>query len=311
MREGNEPRKEASTSQMTTTILVMPDPLSIEGLVNSHSSEDADARLLEIAPVASNLCDSPDDILAEAYPTIGRHAQLSIRDRILEFAHEIAEGLLDAGEQGPAEERIEDSAVRVTFSYRRMREDESSMIWIEFYSPALEVYFIPDLSLLNKVPLRHGGSDYKEGLAERFFDGPARLELSYIPESDEFIARPWLSPACSEEAERHFVQSLRRGGAAQGSCIGSLLDDVIVAYILKHSLIDRELSEVDAYRRLHAIGLGEILSFSIETTGVTRYSVLYSLVEEERVIARLNCDILLKEHSVWGLTLHRADISLA
>ena len=86
---------------------------------------------------------------------------------------------------------------------------------------------------------------------------------------------------------------------------------MIVAYILKNSLIDRELSEDDAYRRLHAIGLGEILSFSIETTGVTRYSVLYSLVEEERVIARLNCDILLKEHSVWGLTLHRADISLA
>ncbi len=309
MTEVNQPRKEASPPVVTTTILVMPDPLSIQGLVHSHSSEDADARPLEVAPVSSNLCDSPDDILAEAYPTIGRHAQLSIRDRIIEFAHEIAEGFLDAGELGPAGERVEDSTVRVTFSHRRAREDGSPMIWMEFYSPEREVYFIPDLSLVNNTQLRYGSDEYKEGLAERFFDGPARLELSYVPESDEFIARPWLSRACSEEAERHFVQSLRSGGGAQGSCIGALLDDAIVAFVLQNGLIERELSEVDAHRRLHAMGSGEIVAFSVETTGFRRYSVVYSFVEDESVIERLNCDIFLKEHPVWGLTLHRTDIS--
>jgi hypothetical protein len=57
------------------------------------------------------------------------------------------------------------------------------------------------------------------------------------------------------------------------------------------------------------MGSGEIVAFSVETTGFRRYSVVYSFVEDESVIERLNCDIFLKEHPVWGLTLHRTDIS--
>ena len=261
MREGSQSRKDTSVPPLTTVILVMPDPLSIQGLVYSHSGGDVAGAPLQAVLAPERLYQTQDDVLAEAYPTLARSVNESLREKIIEFAQEVTAGLLRVVELGPPEERFEGSTVRVRYSHSRVREDGSPVVGMEFYSPERQVYLIPDLSLVNKSALRYVGGEYKEGMAEQFFDGPARLLLSYDRVTDDFVARPWLSPACSEEAERHFVRSVRSGGAAQESCLGALLDEAILSFAQANGLIDRELSEVDAHKRLHAIGSGEILGF--------------------------------------------------
>jgi hypothetical protein len=311
MREGNQSRKDATVAPLNTVILVMPDPLSMQGLVYSHSDRDVAKTPLLPALAPERLSQTQDDLLAEAYPTLDRSANESMRAKILEFAEEVTEGLLRVVELGPPEERIDDATVRVRFSHSRVREDGSPVVWIEFYSPEREVYLIPDLSLVNTSALRYVGGDYKEGMAEQFFDGPARLLLSYDRGTDDFVVRPWLSHACSEEAERHFVRSVRSGGAAQESCLGALLDQAILSFAQGNGLIDPELSEAEAHARLHAIASGEILGFSVETSGVRRYTVEYALIDGDERIARLACAIVMDEHPIWGLTLRCADITVA
>lgn len=275
--------------------LVLPQPVpGVSGcgvVATSHSDVG------EFEPLQRSDVDSPDDILAEAFPGIDPMQRVVLRGRIEEFVSSIREQV--SRSFMPEHEGIEPHERRITIRYAASRRSLESgpIVWVECRCLETGCYVLPRLH-----EGMCGGSWFQISdaeLPERFFEGPARVMLQFDVNSDELVrCFPFVSPLCDGEAERHLMMALRDSEVAEASYLLSQYHELVLERAVLSGDLSAEATQLDRSEYLACRQDPQRIETSSATDGTQSYSVLYGEHQGRPPFVDV---ISLKQVYPWGL----------
>jgi hypothetical protein len=295
----------------TVSALVMPAPLDLPELVQSRMAVEDGSPIPNIEYPSGGIADSPDDLLAVAYPSLLPRVHAGVAQDLRQFVTEMTARIEQALGNAYLGDLEKGNILQARFGARRIDERGSPVVWVEFYSPEREVYVLPPLSSRGGQAIFLSFESIDEASLEFFDQGPVRMVIEAHAPSEELRAVPWVSSLASEEAESHFVRGVRSPLDGGPSFLASELMQHILGYAVQEGIIDDDAYRGESERFLSALGEGEVLSVSTQTDRSRSYLIRYSLPDKQGDTVPLVCNVSLREHPMWGLRLVKADIRKA
>jgi hypothetical protein len=235
------------------------------------SSTNAEEVFLE-GRGATSLVDSPDDAFVSIYP--GRVQRLG--SVIARHVDDIIDGIREqiVPLNGP---NVADN-LAVRWGFARRDEEGGCAVWIEARDVDSGAYYLPRKELVEDLSVRWRTSLFDDVQAERFFDGPVRLVVSFdTVDGSEPRYAPWFSSSSVGEAEEHFVKSVRAVDDRESSWIASEVVEQLFQKARGRSadeLVDSWHDEKAEW--VQALRGGTIAALSVDTAGRRVYVIEFA-----------------------------------
>lgn len=275
--------------------LVVPQPsqvLSGCGVVDTSSP-----NLAEFEPAVPSLSDSPDDMLAEAFPSIDPMQRTALQGAIEEFIFSIRDEV--SRSSSPEHEAIFPLVRRMSILYgaSRWSPEVGPIVWVECRCLETGCYVLPRLQNgLCGVAWNDSG---EEMLPERFFEGAARVMLEFDAETREIVrCVPLVSPLCASEAERHLMVGLHAGELAESSYLMSQYHDLIIEQAIRRGEVSADATSLEWSDYLAERQDPQRIESSSDTTGSSSYTIVHGARAGRPSFTDI---ISLKEVTPWGL----------
>lgn len=287
------------------SVLATPDP-SVAGdfvrVENTAHVVESDDHEFSSSPSV----ESPDDLLASAFPRFVKNRGTDVDKVVGSFVVEMKESL----EQSFALGLGRDLTVQGRYGTERVDGEGSPVLWAEFYPTDLEAYLIPHPAHFKAVS--SGGALFSDDMLvpERFLLGPARILLTLNSEGEVASFQPWLSQACVQEAESNFIAHVRQAPGEGTSVFGALVDQCVVTFMKERGLDNLHDWEEDGAAALACRGVGVVESSSSSTDGETVYNARFLADEASLGTAarHISCSVTFRRDDTWGLLLSRVRV---
>ena len=288
------------------SVLAAPDPRTARDWVHTATSVNAlEGESREILPPPGT--ESPDDLIASAFPRFVRNRGSDLSMVVGRFV----EGVKESLERGLSVRWDQYVSVQGRYGVERLDGEGRPVVWAEFYAPDLEAYLIPHL--IHARAVASGRTVFSDDVLspERFLLGPARMLLTLNGEGTEVVSfQPWISRACVEEAESHFIAHVRQAAGDSASTFGVMVDECVVRFLRERGMVAAPEWEDDLATALAARGVGSVESTSATTAGERGFNICFSpgehwLGSASERLPRISCVVTLRHDDTWGLVLSK------